>query len=142
MSLLSNIFSFMPTCRPPSRWAHRVYIRLESCTSTGVGNAHPSMQRCILICTASPRLTLRRAVLGAPSALPRQSASDLSRGQEDYFMNMHRAATLIHIHGRVIHNGPLPLPTSDASALISSLLSPFRPGVPPQGDGGGRESAF
>lgn len=48
----------------------------------GVGNAHPSMQRCILICTAPPRPTLRRAALGALSALPRQSASDLagSRG--------------------------------------------------------------
>lgn len=34
----------------------------------------------------------------------------ISRGQEDYFMNMHRAATLIHIHGRVIHNVSAPPP--------------------------------
>lgn len=39
---------------------------------------------------------------------------------------------LSYIYMGIIHNGPLPLPTSDASALISSLLSPFRPGVPPR----------
>jgi len=48
-----------------------------------------------------------------------------SRGVKRIILWICIGPLLIHIHARVIHNGPLPLPTSDASALISSLLSRF-----------------
>lgn len=102
------------------RCTPRVYIAENRApASTGVGNAHPSMQRRILICPhpARPLAPPSEHLQRYPDNLP-----PISRGQEDYFMNMHRAL-LIHIHARVIHNGPLPLPTSDVSALISSLFS-------------------
>lgn len=43
-----------------------------------------------------------------PLRAPVRNRVSISRGSRDYFMNMHRLL-LIHIHARVIHNGPLPL---------------------------------
>lgn len=100
----------------------------ESCSSTGIGNAHPSMQHCILILPATPR----PPPLLPPSASPPSEHFSVtpticlrSRGVKRIILWICIGPPLIHIHARVIHNGPLPLPTSDASALISSLLSRF-----------------